>query len=189
MKHKYCNQYRHTCKFSYKQAFVTGLFLAVPVLGIANALFPLHSQASENIKLDSPIASEQSRPVVRKGTPALIATPSAQLQEEIEGYIKKIFHGEARVAIAVQHVECNPKNKAYPKCIYKTEREYSCGIFQINLKAHWDKVPEGNTFEEKCEYLNNPYNNVLIAKSIYSDSNWYPWAGYTSNRYLAHLND
>lgn len=116
-------------------------------------------------------------------TPKLVVVT----EDTINNYMRTIFGSEYRVAHAVQQVECNSENKNYPHCTYITSREYSCGIFQVNLKAHWDKVPVGRTFEEKCAYLNNPFNNILVAKSIYGDSGWYPWSGYTSGRYLNEL--
>ncbi len=117
----------------------------------------------------------------------LTPKPTVVNEETINDYMRVIFGSDYRVAHAIQQVECNSANKNYPKCTYITSREYSCGIFQINLKAHWNKVSVGKTFEEKCAYLNNPFNNILVAKSIFSDSGFYPWAGFTSGRYLNEL--
>lgn len=112
-------------------------------------------------------------------------------QDDIEAYVKTIFGKDAKTAIAVSHVECNPQNKAYPACVYHTEHEYSVGIFQINLfnakhSIHAAKVP-GKTMEEKIEALKDPYINTLVAYKIFTASSWNPWAGFTSGRYLAHL--
>lgn len=115
-----------------------------------------------------------------------------KLTQEIDSYIDTIFGSkDGRIAKAVNRVECNPNNKAYPECVYHTEHEYSVGIFQINLfnAKHWihaKKVP-GRTMEEKIESLKDPYINTLVAYKIFSDSSFYPWAGFTSNRYLEHL--
>ena len=118
-----------------------------------------------------------------------VLTPKPAVVNEItiNSYMRSIFGSDYRVAHAIQQVECNSKNPNYPHCTYITTREYSCGIFQINLKAHWNKVPEGRTFEEKCAFLNDPFNNILVTKSIFSDSGFYPWAGFTSKRYLKNL--
>lgn len=113
-------------------------------------------------------------------------------QAEIEDYIRSIFGKEARVAIAVSHNECNPKNKQYPKCVAHTDKEYSVGIFQINLynKTHWihaNKVP-GKTIEEKAEALKDPYINTLVAYKIYSDSKGFtPWSAFTNRSYKLNL--
>lgn len=116
-------------------------------------------------------------------------TPS---QSDIEKYIKVIFGKNAKVAIAVSHHECSPKNKQYPKCVAVSDKEYSVGIFQINLKnktqkVHFDKIP-AKTFEAKVEWLKNPMNNVLIAKAIFADSGFSPWSAYTNLSYLKSMN-
>ena len=109
-------------------------------------------------------------------------------ENEIDAYVRTIFGKDADIAIAVHKGECHPSNRTYPKCgPFVTEREYSCGIFQINLRAHWKKVPVGNTFEEKCDFLEDPFNNTLVAYKIFKDSNWYPWAAYTGGNYLKYL--
>ena len=109
-------------------------------------------------------------------------------EERIENYVITIFGKDAKMAIAIHKGECSPFNKTYPKCgPYITSKEYSCGIFQINLKAHWNKVPVGNTFEEKCKFLEDPFNNTLVAYKIFQDSNWYPWSAFTSNKYKMYL--
>ena len=107
---------------------------------------------------------------------------SKWVESEITNYIKKIFPDVYKTAIAIAWAECgfNPNCKNY------TARETSVGLYQINLKAHWDKVP-GNTFEEKEAYLLNPFNNVLVARVIYLESNWYPWSSFTNQSYLKFL--
>ena len=112
-------------------------------------------------------------------------------QKEIESYIKVIFGKDSKVAIAVSHKECNPKNKAYPKCVALSDKELSVGIFQINLKnkthlVHASKVP-GKTIEEKAEKLKDPHINTLVAYKIFKDSGWYAWSAYTSGAYLTSL--
>lgn len=114
--------------------------------------------------------------------PTASPTPSEYSQKEIEGYIKTIFGKDADLAIRVQHSECSPLNKNYPRCVYHTDREYSVGIFQINLfnkdhTIHAGKIP-GETMEEKIEWLKNPFNNTLVAFKIFKDSGFYPWSAY-----------
>lgn len=115
-------------------------------------------------------------------------TTSSPQAKEINTYMKTIFGENYNMAHAVQQVECSDRNPAYPKCINRNlPIEYSCGIFQINIKAHWNKIPVGKTYQEKCDYLNNPYNNILVAYKIFSDQGFQPWSGYTSGRYLKNL--
>ena len=163
------------------------LYIIVLTLVIVTPLALLQNQINKH-----PVAKPaQAQTVAPSPTPSpALGDPVREpndTQAEVDGYIRTIFGRDARVAMAIQRVECNPLNRNYPKCVYVTTREHSCGVFQINLKAHWDKVPVGDTFEEKCEYLNDPYNNVLIAHKIFSDSGFTPWSGYTSGRYLEHL--
>lgn len=139
---------------------------------------------------NTPSVTPTTTPPVDKSEGVKSSEVSTQ-QEEIDAYIRTIFGKDAKVAIAVNRVECNPGNKKYPKCVYHTDHEYSVGIFQINLfnKSHWihaKKVP-GKTMEEKIENLKDPYLNTLIAYKIFTDSGFEPWAGYTSGRYLDHL--
>lgn len=115
-------------------------------------------------------------------------------QKEIEGYIKVIFGKDAKTAIAVSHHECSPKNKQYPMCVALSDKEYSIGIFQINLKnkthlIHASKVP-GKTLEEKAEKLKDPYINTLVAYKIFSDSKGFgPWSAFSNGSYKLSLNE
>jgi hypothetical protein len=66
------------------------------------------------------------------------------------------------------------------------ENEYSCGLFQINLRAHQVKVP-GETLEEKAEWLKVPANNIITAKFIRATSGWRAWSVYLNESYLKFL--
>jgi len=119
-------------------------------------------------------------------TSIIAPTPTPKVveysQDEIEDYIKTIFGKDSDLAIRVQHSECSPANRNYPRCVYHTDREYSVGIFQINLfnkdhSIHAGKIP-GETMAEKIEWLKNPYNNTLVAFKIFKDSGFYPWSAY-----------
>jgi hypothetical protein len=133
--------------------------------------------------------------VVPTSTPAVssLMLPDARSRTRagVEDYIRTIFGDEARVAIAVSHVECNPANGTYPKCQLHTTVENSIGIFQINIessttKVHWSRIP-GQTLEQKKAWLEDPYNNTLLAYWIYTKSGWSPWSAYTSGRYKENL--
>ncbi len=110
-------------------------------------------------------------------------------KEEIEAYIRMIFKkDQPNVALSVTHMECNPRNPAYPKCHNKSAIEHSVGIFQINLYnakqwIHAARIP-GNTMEEKIQWLENPFNNTLYAYWVYSTSSWDPWTTFTAGTYL-----
>jgi len=160
---------------------------------------PLVASAQTPVVVDTETYSSESATVVPKAT---VPSPSPEVKtleleraskvEEIDDYIDTIFgKKQGRIVRAVMRVECNPANKAWPACQYKTDRENSVGVLQINIKStyakvHYDRIP-GESLEEKVEWLKDPKNNVLMAYWIYSKSGMNPWAGYTSERYLAHL--
>lgn len=64
--------------------------------------------------------------------------------------------------------------------------EESVGLFQVNLLAHYRKVP-GKTIAEKTEWLLNYENNCSVARQIYEGSGWNAWSGYLHESYLKFL--
>lgn len=107
-------------------------------------------------------------------------------QEEHSRPYEKLIHdtfgedGDIAYAIAQAESHLNPD-----KC-HIDDYEYSCGLFQINLKAHYAKVP-GEDFTEKAEWLKIPENNVLIALFIKSISGFRPWSVFTNGVYKDYL--
>lgn len=149
------------------------------VLNTVNAVMPVSTLADgPKVKLDHPLN--------------ITPTPKPEYtQEDIENYMRIIFGPQARVAIAIQHDECNPNRPDYPHCVNHSNIEYSIGLMQINLKnktqmIHFYRVP-GNTLEEKIAWLQNPYNNVLFAYWVYSTSGFHPWTTYLNGHYLNNL--
>ncbi len=175
------------------------IFLILAIL-VAAAIrqITLHEEGltpkAEAAELLSPVPTLTITP-----TPTATPTPTpvqdevqdevqAPTQKEIEAYIKTIFGKDAKIAIAVSRNECSPHNAQYPRCQFKTSKENSIGIFQINIesattKVHFYRIP-GKTLEEKIEWLKDPFNNTLMAYWIFKNSNWYPWTAYTSGNYL-----
>ena len=160
-------------------------------MGVFNSLFPQDLEAYDII---SPVAQAVERGSASVLTASYSAelipepTPTEYTQEEIEKYVKTIFGKDSKVAIAISHNECNPANKRYPKCNLKSHVENSVGLFQINIesataKVHWARIPN-DTLEEKKEWLENPYNNTLLAYWIFKTSGWNPWSAYTNGNYL-----
>lgn len=175
------NQYKKVKKHNaIKYLVYFGVFVIL-LIGIAlSARKEAIEQTWASEEIISPVATYTPTP---SKTPEQIAT-----QTDIENYIKTIFGKEARVAIAVSHNECNPANSMYPKCQLHTDDENSIGLFQINIQSattrvHWSRIP-GETLIEKKKWLENPYNNTLLAYWIYQTSGWTPWSAYTSGRYL-----
>ena len=109
----------------------------------------------------------------------------------IEEEIRKVFGIFSNIALAVATAESHLK----PNAILKTPRECSVGLFQINLARnycrgkwiHAGKVP-GKTMDEKIKWLQNPINNIKIAKQIFDASgNFNPWSTYANGDYLEYL--
>jgi len=117
--------------------------------------------------------------------PSITATPAPELSvideepEKFKSLYQKIFGEVWEVAFAIGQAESNLN----PDKCHIDEIEYSCGLMQINLRAHFEKVP-GDSFEEKAEWLKVPENNLLIAKFLYGASKWQPWSTYTNKAYL-----
>ncbi len=122
-------------------------------------------------------------------TPTVTPTPTTNPNDvkAIQAYMREIFRSDYKIACAV----------AYAESGYRTDAdnvshiENSRGIFQINIRSktafvHYNRIP-GSTIDEKITWLENPYNNVLLAYWIFDNSGWYPWSAYTNGSYKAHL--
>ena len=175
-----------------KESFIKGkvyrdICILMVILGIIAAV----GYANRPFTIISPLPMNPNFTVVKK---AQAQEPVTQdyTSESIEKYVRTIFGKDSKVAIAVSHNECNPRNRLYPTCHETiTNKEYSVGIFQINIKSeyakvHYDRIP-GGTLEEKIEWLKDPYNNTLFAYWIFKTSGWNPWTAYTNGSYLSSL--
>ena len=184
------NQFKKTTKsFTTKKKFISTGFLIIFLMGALNSFFPTKTQA-----ILSPVAANASylnsaHPVASLSAQVvpLVKADKSLEQMEIENYIRTIFKGDADMAIRVTHHECSPQHKMYPNCEKKDNIEWSCGIWQINLRdpktmklIHAAKV-KGATLEEKCENLKDPYMSTLIAYYIYTHQNFCPWTWYKNN--------
>lgn len=117
-------------------------------------------------------------------------------RQSIKGYIYELFGQNGRVAYGISIAEGKAKKRYNGEIVYdtaavrKTDHELSIGIFQINLRSkvalvHWNRIP-GQTEEEKIRWLQDPYNNVLVAHWIYSThGNFDAWTTFSSGKYLA----
>lgn len=171
----------------YKSTYISLLFL--PVIAFP---FYFFNEPKAEAKVISPISIA---PVIPTPTDTfkfrIISVEEKATQRDIEDYIRTIFGKDAQIAIAISHGECNPANATYPKCQLHTSVENSIGIFQINIqsdtaKIHWARIP-GKTLEEKKKWLEDPYNNTLMAYWIFTKSDWYPWTAFTSGAYQKYL--
>lgn len=99
--------------------------------------------------------------------------------ENVKQAVIREFKEDAPTALAICFAEAGCR----PNAVSSTE-DY--GTFQINLKAHWAKIPvEGK--EAKIAWLKNFQNNVKLAKRIKDSSGWYPWVTYQTGVYKQYL--
>lgn len=182
------NQYKSKYKKDVGAHMIGFLYLMILMVALYDiSLHPFHAEAQDTKVITAPPVAVPAASLRIVDT----ASTSAEMQSDIESYIKTIFGRDAKTAIAISHNECNPANKRYPKCNLHTSVENSVGLFQINIesattKVHWSRIP-GDTLVEKKEWLENPYNNTLLAYWIFQTSGWGPWSAYTSGRYLADM--
>ena len=94
----------------------------------------------------------------------------------------EVFNEDAKLMLAIGMAESGLD----PNRCHIDEKEYSCGWLQINLRAHFDKVP-GTTYEEKAEYLKNPRNNALVGRFIKATQGKTAWTVYTNGAYKKFL--
>ena len=104
-------------------------------------------------------------------------------QNSVESYIRRIFGKYGKMAVAVARGECRGLHSL---CKNVSSREYSVCQFQINLKAHYDKVP-GKNLAEKEAWLSDHRNCTLMAYKIFTDSGWYPWTAFLNGSYKKYL--
>lgn len=99
--------------------------------------------------------------------------------EDVKQAIVREFKEDSPTMLAI----CFAESGLRPDAESNTGDIGSC---QINLKAHWDKIPvEGR--EAKIAWLKNFQNNVKLAKRIKDSSGYWPWTVYKTGAYLAHL--
>lgn len=177
---------KHLPKFSVKREMVKFVLLVIVLFGMIGGMFAFGEWYRWN-QFQSPIVF---RPLIIKREPpvqiVVKEVKAAEIvlteEEKKDAAIRKYFPEQFALAKAVSMAEgyrSNGINSNVPV-------EYSVGLMQINLLAHWKKVP-GTTFSEKESCLKDYDCNVKIARIIYEASGWGPWAGYTSGGFRKFL--
>lgn len=154
----------------------------------------------EQLSAPAPAVSPTVTPILP--TPTVSPAPQTVLvlveqYEPIKQYINTIFGRNAATAYAVAFAESGKWDKDTGRpyflssAVNASSIETSVGVFQINLKSavakvHYDRIP-GQSLEEKIQWLQNPYQNVLYAYWIYSTSTFAPWSTYSDGKYLAFM--
>ena len=146
-------------------------------------------------------AKEQVESVWESPTPTPEPTPSPSPSPAIPELFTKYFGSEARTARAIAKAEnyaADPKashtnsdfnglpNKPWKHHFAKGSEDH--GIMQLNLFWNWEKIP-GETKEEKITWLQDPENNIKLAKQIRDGwGNYGAWSTYKSGKYKKYLN-
>ena len=157
------------------------LFLILPgliLLGWQAKLIPYTEPVSASVSISptpTPTSENMGQAILDENEEGLVFEDD---YTEIEEIAEEIFNDDAELMLAIGKAESglNPE-----KC-HIDEKEYSCGWLQINLRAHFEKVP-GYTFEEKAEYLKNPRNNAITGRFIKATSGLNAWSVYKSGVY------
>ena len=158
---------------------------------ISNPVYP--PLVSPFVESDVVYAQEPTNAPLPSPTPKRVKAATSQKQAIITE-IQRVFGDKWHTAYAVAQAELGWNRADWPTYVNKSSVECSVGVYQINLAkdhcngkwVHASKVP-GKTMEEKIEWLQDPINNIKIAKQIFDASGWSPWSAYTSGRYLEFL--
>lgn len=137
----------------------------VPALqqGGARAYDVLHDDAGHQQDLPRPERMEQHPPIVTKRLAAMVTL------------CKEVGFPNPELAAAIAMAESGGKHDE----IADTPREYSVGLFQINIKAH-------PGFSK--EYLLDPVKNARAALQISKQgADWRPWSAYKNGTYKRFL--
>lgn len=119
----------------------------------------------------------------------IIPEPEPVYENEYQKIIYEVFDDDVQETMyAISQAE--HRGTIDPFAVNSTEIEHSVGLFQINLAkdygngkhVHWDKVP-GENLKEKELWLQNPYNNALIARQIYNGQGLHAWSVYNDGKY------
>lgn len=100
-------------------------------------------------------------------------------------YFDKYFGQDARIARAICQSESGLKVDSVNSKLNR-DRSTDIGICQINLQAHWHKIP-GSTYKEKYNSLLSPEINVAVAKLVYDSQGWFAWTDYRNGKYNRYL--
>ena len=115
---------------------------------------------------------------------------------DIAGFAKKAGFPEKEIPEAVRIVLL--ESKGVPTALQEKADDPAVGLFQVDLKPHWDKKGEDNpmrkwfkqrgvnTREDAVEWLKDPLNNAEAAFKIWSDrkrsknspTGWEAWSAY-----------
>jgi hypothetical protein len=154
--------------------------------------------------VNDPIRATQVQPVAVVETQAEVTpaiSPSEEPTPEVSDLFETHFGKEAGIARAIAKAENyagEPKaintnhdrqslpDKPWTQYFPNGSEDY--GLMQINLFWNWPKVP-GETKAEKVEWIQDPENNIKLAKQIRDGwGNYNAWSTYKSGKYKKYLN-
>ncbi len=146
-------------------------------------------------------AKDQAELVRESPTPITTPTTTPSSNPAMPELFIKYFGSEAPIAEAIAEAEnyaADPKathtnsdfnglpNKPWKHHFAKGSEDH--GIMQLNLFWNWERIP-GETKEQKITWLQDPENNIKLAKQIRDGwGNYGAWSTYKSGKYKKYLN-
>ncbi len=116
------------------------------------------ANTENSAKLSLPEATSEVPKREKRAGVTLPEDTSQWDKEDIKVFIQEVFGEDWKTAWAIamgeSKLDREAENRKYP--------DFSIGLFQINLRAHADKVP-GKRIEDKIEWLKDPENNIRMA--------------------------
>lgn len=120
--------------------------------------------STPEVRLPKAKEKEKQNALGRVKSQSQLANPK---KEEILAYIEELWGTEAKRAKEIFYCESGFQEKVI-------SRTSDVGVAQINLAAHWTKIP-GRTRQEKIAWLQDYRNNLNFAYALWKRAGWQPW--------------
>lgn len=139
----------------------------------------LCASAWTNMEISSPIVAQG---ISRVDSASYTYEEIKRSENPIHEEINKVFGDHAEQAFKCLESENRNLN---PKAInWNNNGTFDVGIFQVNQIHCGGRLKHKNFNADECrEYLENPYNNIQVAYSIFSQRGWNAWYGSTCRPY------
>jgi len=148
---------------------------------------------AETVKAQEVSEEPSERDTVAREIPRVEPVVILEQPKTRDEWIDQIFGSDARIMKAICQSEGSNNDRSMNTTLNK-DGSWDIGTCQINLQAHWDKVP-GTTKDEKVENLKNKKINIEVAKKVFdSRQKWDKeyggfgaWSDYKNGKYKKHL--
>jgi len=160
-------------------------FKLLVILTIFTGLWGLCEDANRVQARPEVVSEAQEEPSSTRPLERDTVAREADRQPTIDDWFDKYFGADAKIARAICQSESGLKADSMNKTLNK-DGSWDIGTCQINLQAHWDKIP-GDTKDDKVHWLTMPELNIAVAKLVYDSQGWTAWTDYKNKRYLKNL--